>query len=317
MVPATYTHHIFTKDVFKVLDNSVKEKLENAKDIFYLFGKSFDILFFVKHDFGSYAHNHNINLYFKNIIMYIKNNNLENNGAVLAYLYGSICHYVMDSICHPFVFYKTGKYLSKDKSTYKYKGGHSYMESMIDAFFYQKRNDKGIYKAKLAKEIFPKVYFSKELSEIIDYVYLDTFDKKNFSKVIYRGYKNYKFILKHLMCSRFGIKKVLYYFIDFSHLITINLAGNCYYIKKLDDSVLNLEHNIWYYPVDKKISYHYSFYDLYDIAIERARKLINSIDIALTLDDKELNKIIGEIGNLSYTTGVNIDKKQKMKYFQY
>ena len=41
---ATYTHHLFTQDVYKSLDINIKEKLD--LDIFNLFGKSFDALFF-------------------------------------------------------------------------------------------------------------------------------------------------------------------------------------------------------------------------------------------------------------------------------
>ena len=52
---ATYTHHLFTKDVYKSLDTNIKEKLDS--DIFNLFGKSFDALFFYKPKLGSYAHN--------------------------------------------------------------------------------------------------------------------------------------------------------------------------------------------------------------------------------------------------------------------
>lgn len=316
-MPATYTHHIFTKDVFKVLDCDIKEKLKDKQDLFDLFGKSFDILFFIKYKMGIYAHNNKSNLYFKNIVKYIKDNSLENNSEILAYLYGSICHYVLDTICHPYIFYKTGNYIAGDKSTYKYRGGHSYIESMIDAQFYYKRNNKPIYKGKLSQEVFTKLSFSKELNDILDYVYLNTFDVNNYSKVIYKGYKNYKFVFKYFMCSRTFIKKALYKFIDKTHLIKKDLAGKCYYIKTLDNTVLNLEHNKWYYSVDKKISYHYSFYDLYDVAIERARKLINTLDNALNSSEKDLNKVLREIGNLSYTTGVNVDKRKVMKYFQY
>jgi len=82
-------------------------------------------------------------------------------------------------------------------------------------------------------------------------------------------------------------------------------------------NVLNLNHEKWYYPVDKKINYHYSFYDLYDISIEKARKLINELDNALDKDEKTVNKVLREIGNLSYKTGKSINKKDEMKYFAF
>ena len=67
-MPATYTHHIFTKDVYKSLDKNIQSKLN--PDLFNLFGKSFDALFFYRSKLGSYAHKNNANLYFVNIINY-------------------------------------------------------------------------------------------------------------------------------------------------------------------------------------------------------------------------------------------------------
>ena len=63
-MPATNTHHIFTKDVFKVINENARNKIIDSKDIFNLFGKSFDILFFSDKKLGVKAHNYNSNLYF-------------------------------------------------------------------------------------------------------------------------------------------------------------------------------------------------------------------------------------------------------------
>lgn len=315
-MPATYTHHQFTIDVLKSLDKSIEEQID--VDIFNLFGKSFDILFFSKPGLGFYAHNHNVNLYFQIILDYIKQNNLYQSPQVLAYLYGSICHYVLDSTVHPFVFYKTGKYISSDKSTKKYLGKHNYMEYMIDAILFQEKNNIPIYKTNLKKFIFPKLAFSKELLGTIDYAYFNTFKKEHAGKIIKKGYRNYKFAVKYLMCSRFGIKKILYKVLDFFPIVRGKKPSwCCYHIKKFDLSVLNLEHKIWYYPVDKNISYHYSFYDLYDIAIERARNLIMELDNVFRSQDPDFKKVLRNIGNLNYSTGKQADKNFKMRHFEY
>lgn len=317
-MPATNTHHLFTKDVLKVINESTKNKFDDSADIFNLFGKSFDILFFSNMKLGIKAHNYNSNLYFENMIKYIRQNNLYNNSQVLAYLYGSICHYVLDSTIHPYVYYYTGRVKKKDKSTYKYRGLHTYFEYMIDAILFKDRYNKDIYKVNIVKDVFPKIKFSKELNEMIDYVYLETFNYNKGSNAINKGRRNFKFVFKYGMCSRFGIKKGFYRFIDFFRFKKHDkLYFYSYHIKKLDRKVLNLNHEKWFYPVDKKISFHYSFYDLYDISIEKARKLINDIDKVLDKDDKDIKKVLREIGNLSYKTGKNINKKDDMKYFAF
>lgn len=317
-MPATYTHHLFTKDVYKVVNENVKNKLQSNVDLFYLFGKSFDILFFIKPSLGRYAHNNQVNLYFSNIIKEVRNNKLYDNSEVLAYLYGSICHYVLDSTIHPYIYFKSGKYNYKNKKTKIYKGGHDKFEYMIDAILYKERNNKEIYKANLKKEVFAKYSFSSDLKEVLNQVYLDTFQVLNGYQLVKRGVRNYSFVFSHIMCSRWGIKYYFYKLFDFFHFSKRCYLANCsYHIKKLDYTVLNKEHKKWYYPVDKKISYHYSFYDLYDVAIERARKIINDLDYALDKDEKEIKKVLREIGNLSYATGKNADKNYVMKYFEY
>ena len=49
----------------------------------------------------------------------------------MAYLYGMLSHYVLDSTVHPFIIYKTGNFNKKNKETYKYNHLHNEMESYI------------------------------------------------------------------------------------------------------------------------------------------------------------------------------------------
>ena len=313
-MPATYTHHVFTKDVYKALKFDIKQKFD--PNMFDLFGKSFDALFFYKPRLGSYAHKNQVNSYFANIIYYLRKNNFIDHKELLSYLYGSICHYVLDSTVHPFIYYYGGKYDKNSKKTYKYRGHHDYLESMIDAIIYQERYHKPIYKGHIGSEVFPKIKFTSNLSRTIDQVYFDTFEIEHGSKIYFKGYKRFRFVYKHLMSSRFGIKKKCYSLFDLTYVVSsLKLQNFCYYVKKLDYSVLNLEHKKWYYPVDKKISFHYSFYDLYDVAVVKAVKLITLIDESLDKDEKAIKKVLKEIGNLGYGTGVNENRKVTMKYF--
>lgn len=317
-MPSTVTHYLFTKDVLKCIDKDIQEKIKNSENIYYLFGNSFDILFFSKYKLGSKAHGYNTNLYFANMINYIRKNNLTNNSDALAYLYGSICHYVLDSTIHPYIYYYTGKYKRGIKETYKYKGRHSYMEYMLDVILYKEKYNKELYKVNIAKEIFPKLKFSLELQNMIDYTYRKTFDFDKGYKYIKKGRKNFRLAMKYGMSSRFGFRKMLLRIIDCLHIVKDKKLSYCnFHIKKLDNGVLNLEHKKWCYPIDKSISFHYSFYDLYDVSIEKARKLINGINYALDGSDSDIKKILREIGNNSYRTGLNISKKENMKYFNF
>ena len=316
-MPATYTHHIFTEDVFKVINPNIRDKIDF--DIFNLFGKSFDIFYFTNTNLGYLGHHKNINLYFKNIITYIKDNNLENDSQVLAYLYGSLCHYILDSTIHPYIFYKTGKFNTNDKSTYKYKGKHNYYEYMIDAIFYLYRNKQPIYKTNLVKEIFTNYEFSNTLNKTIDEVFYQTYQVKDTSNILKKGIHNFKLMMKFGMESHTGIRHSVFKFVDKLNIIKDKKLACCnYYIRNIDVSVLNVEHKKWFYPVDPNTSYHYSVMDLYDLCIEKARKLINLVDNALySGDDKLIKNAIKEIGDIDYSTGKKANKKYKKLTFEY
>ncbi len=316
LMPATITHNLFGKDVYNSLDEIVKSRIEPSKNIYNIFNMSFDILFFTKPKYGHHAHTHNTNSYFKNIIKYIKDYNLENNSTILAYLYGSICHYVLDTNIHPFIYYKSGQYKGT-KETKKYRGKHNYIEYMMDTALYNYKFNKPIHKANFKKEICEKLKDDNELSQIINYTFKNTFDISNASSLFYKGYKNYKFILLHGMASRFGLKKPIYKLIDILNIYPKErLTYHCYYIKKIDNKTLNLKHKKWCYPVGKNKAYHYSFYDLYDIALLKAKDYINAIDKNLR-ENKPLDDIIASLKNINYCTGIDCNSKKTMQYFEY
>ena len=107
---------MFSKEVLNKLSKEELNRLEDKLDIYHTFAQSHDYLFYYTfgknkkkiNNFGHYAHRHNTQNYLINIIKEIQDKHEENNPELLAYLYGSITHYVLDTTCHPFIFYKTG-----------------------------------------------------------------------------------------------------------------------------------------------------------------------------------------------------------------
>ena len=316
-MPAVYTHHVFTKDVYDRLSVTIKNRIKEDIDIFEIFGKSFDILFFSHSKLGHLAHNSKTNFYFENILTYISENKLQSDSKVLAYLYGSICHYVLDSVSHPYIFYKTGKFNYMDKNSLKYKGMHSYYEYMTDSILYFNLTGKMIYKSKVSKLTFPRFVGNKRLKKVINYSILKTFGYK-FGYCKFRlGYINFRLVFKHIMMSKFGIKKKIYNLIDkFNLFRKIKISNLCYCIQKLDYEVLNNEKKDWYNPADNSLVYNYSFMELYEIAVEKAIKIIANVDEILK-NNRSIKEALEIIGNNSYCSGIILDLRLKMKYFDY
>ena len=193
-MPSIYTHYVFARDVKNKLPKKIQNIIEEKFNYYVMFSQSFDNLYYYnflsfkkgKHirSLGSYAHRHKTNKYFKNIIEYIINNNLQKDPEVLAYLFGSLNHYVSDSIIHPYISYRTGRYSkSRKDETKKYKGIHTNTEIRIDAYYYNKDTNKDYKKFKIYKDFITKLNFSKHLKDTINYTFKETFNVDNMGNI--------------------------------------------------------------------------------------------------------------------------------------
>src|SRR5574344_569280 len=129
-MPSTITHAYFIIDVYEKLDIDTRILLKDQKDKLKIFAQSMDPLNFYTsfkkgkgkkvRAFANTFHTKKTQDYLINLINYIKYNYYSNNPEVIAFLYGMISHYVLDTTTHPYIYYKTGEFNPQDKSTYKY-----------------------------------------------------------------------------------------------------------------------------------------------------------------------------------------------------
>lgn len=325
-MPSITTHHIFANHAFDKLDKDTIKHFNKEKLIYTTFAQSHDYLFYYTFDFknahriknlGHYAHHNKTQAYILNIIKEIKKQHLENNHQCLAYLYGVITHYVLDSTCHPFIFYKTGIYRKENKHSKIYRGEHNRMEKDIDAIFYEREYHLKYNHCNLNKDIIKKPIFSKELTNLIDTVYETTYNEPNIGTYYYKSIKHTKIINTLVINDYFGIKKALYTLID---LITNryfgNIAAYSTFRPKPDTSFLNNEHKEWTHPCNKDQIYTYSFDDLVKIAEEKAINIINSINDYLFKDERSYNDLTKLIPDIDYSTGLEIKNNKRMDYFE-
>ena len=177
-MPSITTHFIQSEEVYKkfITDKILLERLDKAifKNFINrnIFAQSHDFLFYSLFNreiksLGHYAHHHETQNYLLNIIKEIKTKKLENHPEIIAYLYGVITHYSLDTTCHPYIFYKTGVYRKNEKWTHKYRGEHNHIEKELDAIYYEKYFHRKYNKCNLNKEIIKNPVFSNELIQLI------------------------------------------------------------------------------------------------------------------------------------------------------
>lgn len=325
-MPSITTHHYFSVDVFKNLNQKEQNRINNDLTIFHTFAQSHDYLFYYTFNFknaskikniGRCAHHNNTQDYLINIVKAIKNNKLENNSQALAYLYGSITHYCLDTTCHPFIFYKTGVYRSYNPNTKKFHGEHTHMEKDIDAIFYKRNTGKNYNHCKLNKEIIKKPIFSPELTNLISSVYKETYNEDNIGYFYYKGIKHAKIINNIIFQDFLGIKRFFYILFD---KVTNNAFGSLKsysnHLLKPNIDFLNNEHKPWNNPANKDLVYTYSFDDLYNISLKKSLKIIRACNKVI-FKDGNIESLKKVIPNIDYSTGLPIEDDLRMEHFEY
>lgn len=107
-MPATYAHYKFGKEVISALPRPLQSAIENNRELFDIGVHGPDILFYyhplMKNPVSAqgYAlHDRMADEFFLHGAEMIKKT--ENPAAARAYIYGVICHFALDSECHPYI----------------------------------------------------------------------------------------------------------------------------------------------------------------------------------------------------------------------
>jgi hypothetical protein len=107
-MPDTYAHYTFGEKVLENLPNEIKEIVNQNRNIFNIGLQGPDIFFYYKplllnkiNSFGFKMHNKSAMQFFTNAREVIKKSDFDNSG--ISYILGFICHFTLDSQCHPYI----------------------------------------------------------------------------------------------------------------------------------------------------------------------------------------------------------------------
>ncbi len=327
LMPATLTHAYFAMDIYDHLTIGLKKLLMDDKVRLRMFSQGMDPLYFYNlislkdgkkvQQFGSYFHRNKSQDFFINLVNYIKYNRYYKNPQVMAFLYGMISHYILDSTIHPYIFYKTGQLKKEDPSTYRYRNHHDYMETFIDNYMIKQKENIHPYRFKFYQYCFQLEPFNDELNEVIDYAFEETFHIHHMSKFYYQALKQMHFCLKYFRYDKSGLKMKLYQGLDkIKPKNTFQLQAISYHRKLNDENhYLNLNHTSWLHPATKREKHNESFLELYMIALHNADTLIKDVNAYLK-DTKKIN-LKKVFTNLSYLSGKNCNKGDQFQFFEW
>ncbi|MBE6147325.1 MAG: hypothetical protein E7168_03200 [Firmicutes bacterium] len=324
---SSLTHAYFIMDVYDRLSVRSKELLVYKKELLKVSAQSMDVLFFYNltnfkkgkkvRDFGTYFHNHKTYDFFETLINYIKYNHFQYDSDVMAFLYGLISHYILDSNMHPYIIYRTGEFDKNDKSTYKYNQLHGEVESFFDDYMVTIREGILSYHFPCHQFCFNLPKLGDGLIEVMDFTYKEVFGIPSFHEYYIKSVSQMKFFFRIFRYDPIGVKKAFFSIIDFLCPRSLLRKAPLSYHMKLRkyESYLNLEHKPWYNPVDKRTKSTKSLLEIYTGSLNQTVEVIHQLNQYFYYDKKiNLKKLIG---NKSYTTGRDCSKNNHFKFFEF
>ena len=246
-MPAYISHSIMARDLYDEINNR-----NVSIDYMLTFSLGGDLARFSK--CRRICHKEKMEEFIDNIWDYIKDNNLVNNDRYMGFLYGHICHYYMDIVCHPLI-----RKVDKISTKIRIKN-HTIIESYIDSYLVKEKYDldiekmdtRGIFKGSVIK-----------LYKMIDYVYMKTYGVK---------YVSFSYFITKIMYS-----KIRLLFIIFGKKLLRKISRfDKYIIINNDIDIMNNDKKI-YYKNYLGNECNDSFMELYNQSINLSIKRINNL----------------------------------------
>ena len=107
-MPSTYAHRRFGADVLALLPDGLRATLEQHRELYDIGLHGPDLMFYYKalqsnpvNRLGNAMHEQKGEVFFTRARTVVEN--ATDKSAALAYALGFVCHFALDSICHPYV----------------------------------------------------------------------------------------------------------------------------------------------------------------------------------------------------------------------
>ena len=312
-MPNIITHALCAKDILQRLPESQLTHAINQHARLYTTASSGpDFLFYYKayplqdakaaahiHQIGDMVHRERINAFYIRAVDLIRScPEAALKTQWTSFLAGHLTHWALDSVAHPFVFYRSGE--MKGKTQY----WHYRFESMLDTLMV-----KEVKKLPLSKT--PSYAFvslspndRSASAKFYQAIVSAVFDRREGIEVFDQAFKDMGLISKWLFDPQTRlfpwvqrIERLLKQDWKFSSHMVIGESDTRH-------DVLNLSHSPWCHPSDAhKISTE-SFVDLYHQGVERGVVALQALDAVLN-HRQPIEQLTTVLKNQSYDTGLS------------
>jgi len=325
-MPGFTTHYILGMKAYNDLPaNSLKHIIAKYRWLYQLGLQGPDIFFYyipvLRHrdyrNVGSYMHEHHIQDFFRN---YLKNlgeiSSKQQREEGLAYFCGYLCHYVGDSICHPYVYGRIG-YDAKAPTTQAH-GRHAALENDLDAILlwkYKKKKPSQFNQtATICLNGMEMQFISRFMAKVINDTYYPITYSNNFQvspSMVYRSIVALRFGCRTLADPK-GSKRNKIEFVE--NIILGNpVASPKLVTDKISDprKSLNLDHETWCNPWDRRLASKASFPELFQQCLRKCDSvyaiLNDEILAGRPASEDRISRLLEELGSYSYHSGLTVE----------
>ncbi|WP_124067030.1 zinc dependent phospholipase C family protein [Clostridium sp. E02] len=325
-MPGFTTHYLLGVRVFSdIPNNPLKRIISKYRWLYQLGLQGPDIFFYnipiIRHrdyrNVGSYMHENHVNEFFVNSLNYLSQiESRQQREQAIAYLSGFFCHYIGDSICHPYVY---GRIECNVNHISNYHHGlHAMLENDIDSLLLMKYKKKKPSQFNQAATIClngqEMQFISGFLSKCINETYYPIKDGNNYNVTS-------KMVSRSILAIRLGCrtladpnsrKKNSIEFIE-SLFLRTPIASRKLVTDITPNPVItfNLKHETWYNPWDNRLASNASFPDLFHYSMTKCSNVFYRFNEELIspipLRNLDHHKLLKELGNYSYHSGLAVD----------
>lgn len=324
-MPGFTTHYIMGMKAYNdIPSNQLKFIIAKYRWLYQLGLQGPDMFFYnipiLRHrdyrNVGSYMHEHHIRDFFECYLRHLKTiRSKQQREQGLAYFCGYLCHYIGDSICHPYVYGRIG--YDADHPNNHTHGLHAALENDIDALLLWKYKKKKPSQFNQAATIclngVESQFLSRFLSECINEVFYPISYSNNFQvtpSMIHRSILALRFGCRTL-ADPYGKKRNKIAFVE--NLILKNPVASQ---KLVTDDVknprecLNLDHEIWCNPWDRRLASRASFPDLFHQCLLKCCNVYAILNSYISRNqetpDQDFSRLLDELGSYSYHSGLSV-----------
>lgn len=255
--------------------------------------------------YGNRVHEEHINRFYQVAVAFIQSlPSGPRKDILIAYLAGHLMHWSLDSIAHPFVFYRSGK-LEGDTKYWHYR-----YESMIDALMitYVKRKD--LRKVHIKEYVNVSQEERRVIASFYQMLLSEVFEIETSAEIIEDAIVGMKRLLP-ILYDPHGVKTPLIRNIEtlfFEPWVFTSHMVNC----ELDAThdILNLGHAQWANPTNLEETSTASFVDLYDQSVRLGDHVLTRFEAILNENETTFDDLLK---NCQYDTGRPVGRV--MQYF--